>query len=346
MTRLRHIHHKTAKGRRYTYFDTGLRDERGRKIFKRMPSERDPAFPRAYNIACDQREKRKTEQPIRTFDGLLKLFEKSQEFKAFAANTQRSYSHYLSVASSLLRDGEGKSVSACAIEPCDIATLRDTLADGKGANQAVRSVRALFKWAKKPARKYVGSNPAEEIELLGEGEHEPWPHWLLEDALADEKTRAAVALLYFTGQRIGDVAKMLWTDIRGNAIEVRQEKTDTALSVPIHAELAAVLAELPKRGFTILTNEAGKQRTAGAIRQMLQTWAAARGAKIVPHGLRKNAVNALLEAGCSSAEVSAITGQSLKTVEHYAKKRDRAVLGKAAILKFEGARQSRNGKRT
>jgi hypothetical protein len=47
--------------------------------------------------------------------------------------------------------------------------------------------------------------------------------------------------------------------------------------------------------------------------------AARRGYKVVPHGLRKNAVNTLLEVGCTVAEVSSITGQSLQMVEHYAK---------------------------
>jgi hypothetical protein len=51
--------------------------------------------------------------------------------------------------------------------------------------------------------------------------------------------------------------------------------------------------------------------------------------------LRKNAVNALLEAGCSTAEVSAITGQSLQVVEHYAKGRDGRALARAAMVKWE-----------
>jgi len=62
------------------------------------------------------------------------------------------------------------------------------------------------------------------------------------------------------------------------------------------------------------------------------------GIKTVPHGLRKNAVNALLEAGCTIAEVSAITGQTHQVVEHYAAKVNRRKLGKSAIVKFERAR--------
>jgi len=52
------------------------------------------------------------------------------------------------------------------------------------------------------------------------------------------------------------------------------------------------------------------------------------------HGLRKNAVNALLEAGASHAEVAAVTGQSVAMVEHYAREVDQARLAESAIRKL------------
>jgi hypothetical protein len=52
--------------------------------------------------------------------------------------------------------------------------------------------------------------------------------------------------------------------------------------------------------------------------------------------LRKNAVNALLEVGCSVPETAAISGQSLRVVEHYAKERNQRKLASAAILRWEG----------
>ena len=55
------------------------------------------------------------------------------------------------------------------------------------------------------------------------------------------------------------------------------------------------------------------------------------------HGLRKSAVVFLLEAGCTDAEVSAITGQSRQMVEHYAKQVNQKKLAAAAVLKWEGA---------
>ncbi len=53
-----------------------------------------------------------------------------------------------------------------------------------------------------------------------------------------------------------------------------------------------------------------------------------------PHGLRKNAVGELLEAGCTVAETAAITGQSFQVVEHYAKDVRQAMLADEAINKW------------
>jgi len=61
----------------------------------------------------------------------------------------------------------------------------------------------------------------------------------------------------------------------------------------------------------------------------------------VPHGLRKNAVNALLLAGCTIAEVGSITGQSMQVIEHYAARVNNRKLGEAAILKMDSRRNAK-----
>jgi transposase len=58
--------------------------------------------------------------------------------------------------------------------------------------------------------------------------------------------------------------------------------------------------------------------------------------------LRKSAVVFLLEAGCTDAEVAAITGQSRDMVEHYARQVNQKRLAAAAILKWEAARPERS----
>jgi len=57
-------------------------------------------------------------------------------------------------------------------------------------------------------------------------------------------------------------------------------------------------------------------------------------------GLSRRTIQAiaLLEAGCTIAEVASITGQTHQIVEKYAAKVNQRRLGKAAIVKFERAR--------
>jgi hypothetical protein len=57
--------------------------------------------------------------------------------------------------------------------------------------------------------------------------------------------------------------------------------------------------------------------------------------------LRKNAVNALLEAGCTPAEVQGITDQSIPMIAHYAKGVNKLKLGRAAVVKLDAARKAK-----
>jgi integrase len=81
------------------------------------------------------------------------------------------------------------------------------------------------------------------------------------------------------------------------------------------------------------TLEAPNQKY-GVLPQPHPLWPIKR-AGLVFHGLRKSAVVMLLEVGCTTAEVQAITGQSMQMVEHYAKQVNQKKLAAAAILKWE-----------
>ncbi len=64
---------------------------------------------------------------------------------------------------------------------------------------------------------------------------------------------------------------------------------------------------------------------------------------LVFHSLRKSAVVFLLEADCTDAEVSAITGQTRQMVEHYSKQVNQRRLASEAILKWERNRNRTYG---
>lgn len=340
MTKLRYLRKKRAKGRDYYYLDLGKNPD-GSREFKPLPHIRDPRFGDCYARALATRTSREKLKGILTLDGLISQFERSPEFKALSANSQISYTRYLAKASSLMRSPRGDSVTVRSIERRDVIALREELADTPGAaNQAVRAISALFSWAVENEKAH--KNPAERIKKFKPTPHKEWPEELLEEALSDPQVGTPVALLYFTGQRIDDVCRMSWADIRGDHMRVWEKKKDKQIDVAILPELAERLNALERTTLTILANANGQPWTQSGLRQKLQDWAKGRGHKVVPHGLRKNAVNALFEAGCTAAEVSGITDQSIGMLEHYAKGVNKLKLGRAAVVKFDAARKARN----
>jgi integrase len=344
MPDLKFLRHKRAKGRDYWYFDTGQVNDRGKPILTPLPPKRSLEFGGAYARAVAARTMRVQRRGYLSLDELVRRYEKSPEFAGLSENSRTSYSRYLAVANKLIRGKHGESPPAASLEPRDVLRLRDRLADSPGAaSQTVRVLGALYAWASDPAQGYAPANPATKVKLFKSGEHQPWPEALLDLALGEPQIALAVALLYFTGQRIGDVVRMQWSDIGVGEIRVLAQKTKSRLRIPIAAELASLLSATRRRSTAILTNADGRPWSASGLRQKLQGWAKEHGEKVVPHGLRKNAVNALFEAGCTAAEVSAITAHSLQMLEHYGKQRNQPRIGRAAIIKLEDARRRRNG---
>jgi len=111
----------------------------------------------------------------------------------------------------------------------DRADIRKLIADLKPAAQImqVNVARNIFKFG--VANDMVLSDPTQGIEIDHETiPHDPWPQALIDTALAGN-VALPVALLYYTGQRIGDVCKMRWSDIDEGVITVVQQKTGKEL---------------------------------------------------------------------------------------------------------------------
>ena len=333
---LKHIRQIRTKrgGGVYTYFNTGQRDEAGKPVLLRLPDPSDRAFPAAYAAACANRTRREHLEPGEiTFNQLVDLFEKSPHFRSTLAPGSRAiYRRNLERLASLY----GKAPAA-ALSQQTIRRMMDENAHRTGvANGFLGAIGALYSWALK--RGHVKINPATGVESFSSEPIPAWPQAALDAALAcdDPRVRVATALLYYTGQRVSDVINMRWSDVATGSITLSQQKTGKPLTIPVHRDLAAILAESPREGLYIITMRDGvRQATRTAVREWLMRWCAPRGWQVTTHGLRKNAVNALIECGCSTGEVSSITGQSLAMVEHYARERNQVKMAGAAVLKWE-----------
>lgn len=295
----------------------------------RLPAYADPAFDVEYQRLLAER------QGIKVVDGsmaqLVFRYRTTPEYRRLAPTTKATRDQYLA----MIENKHGDKPFA-ALTKGKVKQLRNEMADTPGAaNNFVAVLSVLFKCA--IDLEMVAVNPCTGVERLRIGEHQPWPARDIERVMnaADPMIRLAVAVHLYTGQRISDVCRMKWSDVEDGVIRVRQQKTGKEIWVPIHSRLKDELALVPRHLTWLVYNQQGRQMKPGRLRERLNVIWRRLGIRHRWHGLRKNAVNYMLEAGCSTAEVAGITGQSLQVVEHYAKGRDVKALARSAMKKWE-----------
>ena len=148
------------------------------------------------------------------------------------------------------------------------------------------------------------------------------------------RARLALALALYTAQRRGDIVRLGSQHVRDSVIQLRQQKTNAPLIIPIHPELAAVLGATAPTHLTFLVTKDGRPFSAPGFtnwfRQMCDEAGLPHGISV--HGLRKAAARRLAEAGASVNVIAAITGHaSLREVQRYTAAADQARLARSGI---------------
>jgi integrase len=152
---------------------------------------------------------------------------------------------------------------------------------------------------------------------------------------AGSRARLAMALLLFTAQRRSDVVRMGWQHVKGGRMDVRQQKTNTPLTIPMHPKLLEELATTQRDRLTFLLTEQGKPFSAAGFGNWFRDVCDEAGLKgLSAHGLRKAAARRLAEAGCTAHEIKAVTGHKrLADVDLYTAKANQTHLADAAFVK-------------
>ena len=124
-------------------------------------------------------------------------------------------------------------------------------------------------------------------------------------------------------------------NVRNGTITITQQKTKTALVIPVTAALAEAINATPSEAMVFLLNEHGKAFTAKGFGKWFTAQCQRVGLTgLSPHGLRKAACRRLAEAGCSANEIASISGHaSLREVERYTKAADQARMARNAIAR-------------
>src|SRR5262249_6340249 len=149
----------------------------------------------------------------------------------------------------------------------------------------------------------LASNPAigvKRFKSRGEGFH-TWSEAEVEQFQTAHpigtQERLALALLLYTAQRVAHVARMRWQHVKHDRIAVRQEKTDTPLLLPLHPELAQVLASVPRNNLTFVVTEHGAAFSAASLSNWFGKACRKAGLKdCTAHGLRKAACKRMADA--------------------------------------------------
>lgn len=172
-------------------------------------------------------------------------------------------------------------------------------------------------------------------------EHRPWTDAEIATYEAKHpigsKARLAFAIGYYTAQRRSDAVRMGKQHISDGYIQVRQDKTDALLDIPLHPRLRTIIdAAAPSDHLTFLITKSGGSYPPGDFSDQFREWCDTAG---LPkdchfHGLRYSAAKLLAEAGCTPHQIAAITGhKTLAMVQKYSKAAEQRRLASEAMAK-------------
>ena len=161
------------------------------------------------------------------------------------------------------------------------------------------------------------------------------------------KARLAMALMLYTGQRRSDVVKLGPQHIRNDVLFIRQmktgmEKADEWLEIPVHPELAHIIAATEVGNLAFLMTESGAPFTVAGFGNKFREWCDEAGLpQCSTHGLRKAICRRLAEAGCTASQIAAISGhKTLKEVQRYIEQANQALLAQAAMRQITGQNEN------
>jgi integrase len=341
------VNRVVVKGREYLYYQPGRGTARADAAV-RLPD--DAGSVEFWEVYRDLTNQQPRGAHPKSFTAMINAYKRSPEFSELAVATRRGYERHLGI----IEDVWG-NLQVSGLLPNHVLKLRDKYRTTPAtANAIIRTLSSILSWS--IPRGFRNDNPCQHVRKLTVGDGwAPWPWEMIKhlERYAPPWMWEAAAIALYTGQRQADVLAMPRAKVRNGQIEVRQEKTGRELIIPAHQKLVSVLDSIERRhrerqgqqSVQILTNSRGLPWTTDGFRT---SWnrtlshpsgalSPIKNAGLVFHGLRKSAVVTLLEAGCTDAEVGAITGQSRQMIEHYSKQVNQKRLAAAAILKWENA---------
>lgn len=317
---------------RLTWHEGGKRREK----FIPLPDDEDSAeFDRAYWEIRSGKSPALQKSAKDTWRDLITAYKQHPKFTKKAPRTRKSYNE---VMDAILEAGADKPIRGTTRAHVRAIHLKYASTPRK-ADWYVQMLSILFNFARRTLDWKV-DNPAEGIELYGaQREFEPWPDWMVTKAAsAPEMVRTAIEVILGTGQRPSAAVNMRRDQISGEWMHVVDEKADQMIEVYCPVALRSYVETLPKRGAHLIPKNLTQPVGYSNVEKAFRKWREGLGdsAKAYSlHGLRKLSIIRLAEAGCTDAQIQAITNQSPEMVAFYRRKANRKRLSKAGQIMLE-----------
>jgi integrase len=271
----------------------------------------------------------------------------SPQFLALAPATQSTYRNILE----RIRGEHGDKPLALLTRQHINAMLAQRVLRPAAANHWLRMLKAVMTFAAEEG--FRKDDPAAGIKRIrnpSDGIHT----WTEVEVAAFEARhpigttpRLALALMLYTASRRSDVVAIGRQHIRDGLVHIRQKKTGVTLAIPLHPDLAAIIAATPGKDLILLTHSHGKPFTVAGFGNWFRDRCNEAGLKqCSAQGLRKAACRRLAEAGCSANVIASISGhKTLNEVARYTAAADQQRMargGLAAIISRTGSGNRKN----
>jgi integrase len=239
-------------------------------------------------------------------------------------------------------DAAGDNQFADVSKKVIVAGLDRRRATPFAANDFLKTMRGLFRWAKE--NELVKVDPTEGISgklPRTEGFHT----WTEEEIARFEgrwpvgtRERLALAILLYTGLRRGDAASLGRQHVRTGAIMMRTAKTGAQIVIPILPELAAIIAATKTGDLAFIATERGAPMTKESFGNWFRGACRAAGVPGSAHGLRKAGATRAANNGATVAQLESIYGWSGGGMASlYTRAADRVRLAREAMGKLSSA---------
>jgi site-specific recombinase XerD len=311
------------------------------------PSSRE--FREAYEAAQEGATRRTIGErawPDKSFGALISRYLQTPAYTGLNEQTRRTYRNDLE----RFRRERG-AMSVAGLELRHITAMLDALG-GKSEKSLRRILSLLLKYAhaigwrrdnpmlglRRKRQAYKGFRPwePEDVAMF----EAKWP--------AGSRERLALYLLLCTIQRRGDAVDMGRQHLKDGKIKVTQKKTGTTLWLPIHPNLKAEIALVPRTQLTFIETQYGAAFKPASFTNWFSEKAQEAGCPkgCTPHGLRKAGLAFMAEAGATPKELMAWSGhKNLAEVTLYTESADQRRLAEQAMEKLEMRTKSSNPQR-